>query len=85
MSSIAAGSWGVADSMPVAVMAGSTHSDMQQRPGALTRTEPVGSAGLLAGEVVLRFHKTNIVRIKPNGDVILTSGVRRTVCSQLPP
>jgi hypothetical protein len=27
------------------------------------------------GEVVLRFHKTNIVRIKPSGDVILNTGV----------
>ncbi|KAF6259090.1 hypothetical protein COO60DRAFT_1053840 [Scenedesmus sp. NREL 46B-D3] len=27
-----------------------------------------------SGEVVLRFHKTNIVRVKPNGDVILNTG-----------
>lgn len=26
------------------------------------------------GEVVMRFHQTDIVRIKPNGDVILTTG-----------
>jgi 1-acyl-sn-glycerol-3-phosphate acyltransferase len=26
------------------------------------------------GEVVLRFHKTDVVRIRPNGDVLLTAG-----------
>jgi hypothetical protein len=36
------------------------------------------------GEVVSRFHKTNIVRIKPSGDVILNTGVlalRGLACS----
>lgn len=32
----------------------------------------VGLAGV--NEVVLRFHKTKIVRIRPNGDMMLTSG-----------
>lgn len=32
----------------------------------------VATAGV--NEIVLRFHKTKIVRIRPNGDMMLTSG-----------
>jgi hypothetical protein len=27
-----------------------------------------------SGEVVVRFHRTDVVRIRPNGDVRLTTG-----------
>jgi hypothetical protein len=37
---------------------------------------------LYSGEVILRFHKTNIVRIKTSGDVILTTG-RSRFCAGL--
>jgi hypothetical protein len=27
-----------------------------------------------SGDVVLRFHRTDVVRVKPNGDVLMTTG-----------
>jgi hypothetical protein len=32
------------------------------------------SAVTASGETVLRFHKTNIIRIRPNGDMMLQTG-----------